>query len=238
MNQEFISHLIELRKRLTLLSIGYILSFLALFPLAHRLYDFLSTPLSKFLPLGTNLIATDITSPFLVPVKICALAALLISLPNSIYQIWQFIAPAMYKTERRLVLITTILAIILFICGLAFCYFLVLPAIFHFITMFKYSDITMLTDISKYLDFILSMFMIFGVAFETPILIFLLIHFDIVSVAKFKQSRKYIFVAAFIIAAIITPPDILSQSMLALALYFLFELGILIAKVYPHKTQS
>lgn len=227
MKQEYIDHLIELRRRLIFIMIGVVVSFLCLFHFANDIYQYLSDPIFKYLPKGTQLVATDITSPFFAPLKITFYVALLISLPHTLFQIWQFIAPALYKHEKFLLFTSILSILILSLLGIMFCYYLVLPSIFKFIGQFKSNDITMLTDITKYLDFILNLFLVFAIAFQTPIFIFFLIHFDIVSLDKMKKLRKYIFVGCFIIAAIVTPPDILSQIMLALPLYIFYELGML-----------
>lgn len=228
---EITNHLIELRKRLIFIIIGLLISIVALFPFCNHIYEFIIKPVGIYLPANTKMIATDIISPFFVPVKLTLLIAIFCSLPNTIYQIWQFIAPALYKQEKLLILNVIISSLILFICGVLFCYFLVLPAIFHFISGFKLSNITMMTDISKYLEFVLSLFTTFGIAFETPVLIFMLIYMGILSIEKARQIRKYVLVGVFIIAAIVTPPDIFSQTMLAIPLYLLYELGLFIAKI-------
>lgn len=232
MNQSFVEHLIELRKRLILAISGFLLIFVGLFPFANRLYQFLAAPIGKFLPASTQLVASDITSPFFVPLKLVAILALIISLPNTIYQAWQFIAPGLYRQERRLTISVIVSGLILFLLGIAFCYFLVLPAIFHFVGQFKSPQITMLTDIDKYLSFVLSLFIIFGVAFEMPVIVFLFMKFGILTVKKASQIRSYMFVGCFIIAAIVTPPDVLSQTMLALPLYLLYEIGIIAGRIF------
>lgn len=228
----FIHHLVELRKRLIFSIIGILLVFGCLFPFSNQVYQLLASPLSKFLPGHAELIATDITSPFFIPMKLTALLAFVISLPHTLFQIWQFIAPGLYRGERRLIASVIISSFALFILGVVFCYFLVLPAIFHFVGQFKAPEITMLTDISNYLNFVLSLFIIFGCAFEMPVIVFIIIRFGILSIAKARKIRSYMFVGCFIIAAIVTPPDILSQTMLALPLYLLYELGIIAAQIF------
>ncbi len=232
MDQNIINHLIELRKRLIYAVIGFFLVFLIFFPWANQLYQELAAPIGKFLPAGTQLIATEVTAPFFVPLKLTALLAFLASLPNTFYQIWQFISPGLYKSEKTLLASVVISAFILFIGGVAFCYFLVLPAIFHFVGKFKSPIITMLTDIDKYLSFVLTLFTVFGLAFEMPVIVFLLIRFGIISLEKARKIRSYVFVGCFIIAAIVTPPDVLSQTLLALPLYCLYELGLIAAKLF------
>lgn len=232
MEYDFISHLIELRKRLIYALIGFIVVLGCLFPFANHLYQLLSAPLAKFMPPSSQLIATDIISPFFVPLKLAALSAMIISLPNTLYQIWQFVSPGLYKSERRLIVSIISSAFVLFLIGILFCYFLVLPAIFHFVAKIKAPQIAMFTDIDKYLSFVLSLFVVFGIAFEMPVIIFLLIKFNILSLAKARQIRPYMFVGCFIIAAIVTPPDILSQTLLALPLYALYELGIVAGNIF------
>lgn len=241
MEYDFVSHLIELRKRLIYALIGFILVLGCLFPFANHLYQLLSAPLGKFLPPNSQLIATDVISPFFVPLKLAALTAMIVSLPNTLYQIWQFVSPGLYKSERSLIASVISSAFVLFITGILFCYFLVLPAIFHFVAKIKSPQIAMFTDIDKYLSFVLSLFVVFGLAFEMPVIIFLLIKFNIMSLEKSRQIRPYMFVGCFIIAAIVTPPDILSQTLLALPLYALYELGILAGKIFiriPYPQES
>lgn len=240
-NHIFTEHLIELRKRLLYTIIGFAICALILFPFSNPIYHFVAEPIAKYLPTNTQLIATDIISPFFVPIKLVSLIAVFISLPNTVYQLWRFIAPGLYQQEKKLLAVIVTSSILFFAIGVAFCYFLVLPAIFHFIANFKLEQITMMTDIEKYLNFILSLFMVFGIAFEMPVIILILIRVGILSVTKARQIRKYVFVGCFIIAAIVTPPDILSQTMLAIPLYILYELGIifsLITQSKPAKVQN
>lgn len=237
MNPQTIQQLIELRKRLIFCTIGFILILAGLFPFSNQIYQLLAIPASKYLPSTTHLVALEVTAPFFVPLRLTAMVAFILSLPNTIYQIWQFIAPGLYKPERKLLISVIVSSFTLFILGIAFCYFLVLPALFHFISNFKSSQITLLADIDKYLSLVLSLFMIFGIAFETPVLVFLLIKFGILKLQTATKIRKYIFVGCFIVAAIVTPPDVLSQTMLAIPLYLLYELGILTAKIF-NKSQE
>ena len=235
MNQDIISHLTQLRIRLIFILIGFLVVFLSLYHFSNNLYDFLAHPLLSYLPKDTHLIATDVTSPFFVPLKLTGAVAILISLPNTIYQIWQFIAPALYRHEKKLMLITTTLVITLFILGVVFCFYIVLPTLFNFISKTKAPNIEMLADINKYFDLVLSLLIIFGIAFQMPIITYLLIYFKIVTYKKMISLRKYMFVIMFIIAAIVTPPDIISQIMLAIPLYLLYEIGILLSKLTIHK---
>ena len=238
MNPQTIQQLIDLRKRLIFCALGFILVLAGLFPFSNQIYQLLAIPASKYLPSTTHLVALEVTAPFFVPLRLTAMVAFVLSLPNTIYQIWQFIAPGLYKPERKLLIIVISSSFTLFILGITFCYFLVLPALFHFISNFKSSQITLLADIDKYLGFVLSLFMIFGIAFETPVLVFLLIKFGILKLQTATKIRKYIFVGCFIIAAIVTPPDVLSQTMLAIPLYLLYELGILTAKIFIKSNKS
>lgn len=239
MNPQTVQQLIELRKRLIFCTVGFIIILAGLFPFANQIYQLLAIPASKYLPSNTHLVALEVTAPFFVPLKLTAMVAFLFSLPNTIYQVWQFIAPGLYKSERNLLISIILSSFVLFILGIAFCYFLVLPTLFHFISDFKASQITLLADIDKYLSLVLSLFMIFGIAFETPVLVFLLIKFGILKIRTATKIRKYIFVGCFIIAAIVTPPDVLSQTMLAVPLYLLYELGLLTARalIKPQKSK-
>lgn len=237
-DQVFISHLIELRKRIIIAGLGFTVVFIALFPFSNKLYQLLATPIGKFLPKNSQLIATDITSPFFVPLKLTALVAFIISLPLIIFQLWKFIAPGLYQQEKKLLLGTISSSFLLFIGGITFCYYLVLPAIFHFIGSIKPDSITMLTDIGKYLDFVLTLFFTFGLTFETPVIIFFLIKFGFLTITTATKIRPYMFVGAFVIAAIVTPPDVLSQTMLAIPLYLLYELGVIAAKIFIKQNQQ
>lgn len=229
---QFVNHLIELRKRALFIIIGLVICILCLIPFCNDIYQIIAAPITKYLPANTQLIATEVIAPFSVPIKLAILIAVFISLPNTIYQIWRFISPALYKQEKLIIFSVVVSSILLFVIGVLFCYFLVLPAIFHFISNFKMEQITMMADIDKYLGFILSLFMIFGLAFETPVLVFLLIHFNILTINTASKIRKYVFVGCFIVAAIVTPPDVFSQTMLALPLYLLYELGIIASKLF------
>ena len=231
MNQELINNLIELRKRLIYTIIGILIAFLALFKFANDLYGIIAKPILAVAPLATKLIATDITSPFFIPMKLTLVCAIVISLPNTIFQIWRFLAPAMYLHEKKMLITTILCASVLFILGIIFAYFIILPTFFKFIGNFKSASIEMMTDITKYFDFVLNLFLIFGITFQTPVLIYLLIYFKLVSRYKLKKIRPYMFVGSFIIAAILTPPDILSQTMLAIPLYLLYELGIVMSMI-------
>lgn len=231
-----INHLVELRKRFLFIALGIVLCLVILLPFCNEIYQIVAIPIGKYLPQNTQLIATDIISPFFVPVKLTTMVAIFFSIPNTIYQIWQFIAPGLYQREKLLLFSITTSSVILFAIGVAFCYYLVLPAIFHFIANFKMTQITMMTDIDKYLSFVLSMFLIFGIAFETPVLVFILIYTKILPIEIARKIRKYVFVGCFVIAAIVTPPDVFSQTMLALPLYVLYEVGLIMSRFINKKS--
>ena len=227
--ETFISHLVELRKRLLRSVIVIVVIFLALFPFASELYAFLAHPLLAVLPKGGQMIATDVTTPFFVPMKVAMMSAFLIALPYVLYQVWAFIAPGLYTHEKRLGIPLIVASTILFACGMAFAYFAVFPVVFGFITKSAPVGVAVMTDINKYLDFVITMFIAFGVTFEVPVVVILLVKTGFVSVAKLREIRPYVIVGAFVLGAIFTPPDIISQFMLAMPLWLLYELGILIA---------
>lgn len=231
----FVSHLIELRNRLLRIVIGIILVSLALFPFANEIYQLLATPLLQSLPEGGQMIATEVTTPFFVPMKMVFLAAFLLSSPYTLYQIWAFIAPGLYAKERRLVVPLIISSVFLLLCGMAFAYFLVFPAVFGFITSTAPEGVAVMTDISKYLDFAVSLFIAFGLAFETPVVVILLVRAGVVSVEALRSARSYVIVGAFVLGAIVTPPDVISQFLLAIPVWLLYEVGILAASMMQNK---
>jgi len=222
----FITHLIELRSRLVRALVAIGLVFIGFFPFADRLYTLLAHPLLAALPKGGQMIATEVTTPFFVPMKVALVAAFLVALPYVLYQVWSFVAPGLYRNERRLISPLVVASTVLFFCGMAFAYFVVFPIVFTFITHTAPHGVAVMTDISKYLDFVLTLFLAFGMAFEVPIAVILLIHFGVVTPKKLKEMRPYIIVGAFVMGAIFTPPDVMSQTMLALPLWLLFEAGI------------
>lgn len=226
----FMSHLIELRDRLLRCVIALLLVFVCLFPWASELYNFLAQPMLASLPAGGQLIATEVTAPFFVPVKVTMMAALVIALPYLLYQIWAFVAPGLYVHEKKLVVPLIVTSTLLFLCGMAFAYFLVFPVVFHFMVSVAPQGVAVMTDIGKYLDFVLSLFLAFGVTFEVPVAVVILVKMGMVSVAKLKEIRPYVVVGAFVIGAIFTPPDVVSQIMLAVPLWILYEIGILVAQ--------
>ena len=224
--QPLVEHLIELRGRLMWIIGGILLCFLALMPFAQKLYTFVAQPLMATLPAGTSMIAIDVIAPFFVPVKVTLMAAFLLSLPNTLYQVWAFIAPALYQNEKRLVTPLVLSSVILFFVGMAFAYYLVFPVIFKFLAGVTPSGVNMATDIDKYLSFILGMFVAFGATFEVPIVVVLLNRMGVVSLEQLRKARPYVIVGAFVVAAVITPPDVISQVLLALPLIILYEAGL------------
>ena len=228
-SESFIAHLIELRTRLLHAIVALLLVFLCLFPWASKLYAVLAQPLLSKLPKGGQMIATDVTTPFFVPLKVALMASFLIALPYILYQVWRFIAPGLYAHERRLILPLIAASTVLFYCGMAFAYFAVFPIVFGFITASAPQGVAVMTDIDKYLSFVLTMFVAFGVTFEVPVAVVILVRMGVVSTAKLREVRPYMVVVAFIVGAIFTPPDVVSQFMLAMPLWLLYESGIIVA---------
>ena len=238
-SETFISHLIELRERLLRIVMGFVLVFLCLFPFANKIYTLLAHPLLVKLPAGGHMIATAVTTPFFVPMKVAMLAAFVISLPHTLYQVWAFVAPGLYTHERRFMAPLIVASTLLFIVGMAFAYFLVFPVVFGFITSTAPEGVAVMTDIGSYLDFVITLFMAFGMAFEVPVVVVLLVRFGMVNIKTLKEIRSYVVVGAFVLGAIFTPPDIISQIMLAVPLWLLYEVGILAAgRVNAKKAQT
>jgi sec-independent protein translocase protein TatC len=235
----FVSHLIELRDRLikALIAVGLAFGALAFYPGPGGLYDLLAAPLISALPQGATMIATNVISPFLVPLKITLLAAFLLALPVVLYQVWAFVAPGLYSHEKKLVLPLVVSSTLLFFAGVAFCYFFVFGKVFAFIQGFAPKSITAAPDIEAYLGFVMSMFIAFGAAFEVPIAVVVLARMGVVSIEKLRAFRGYFIVVAFIIAAVITPPDVVSQLALAIPMCLLYEVGILAAGLFIKHTQ-
>jgi sec-independent protein translocase protein TatC len=238
--QPFVQHLVELRDRLVkaCLAIGIALAVLSFYPGPAGLYDLLAAPLVAALPKGTTLIATSVISPFLVPLKIMLMAAFLAALPVVLWQIWAFVAPGLYAHEKKLVLPLVISSTLLFFIGISFCYFFVFGQVFKFIQSFAPKAITASPDIEAYLDFVLSMFLAFGLAFEVPIAVIVLARMGLVTVDKLKSFRSYFIVVAFVAAAIVTPPDVVSQLALAIPMCILYEVGIWAAQFFIRHTQA
>ena len=227
--ESFIAHLLELRTRLLHSVVALLLVFIALFPWAANLYTWLARPLLAKLPKGAQMIATDVTTPFFVPLKVAMMAAFLIALPYILYQIWRFVAPGLYAHEKRLVWPLIMASTVLFFCGMAFAYFIVFPVVFGFITASAPQGVAVMTDIDKYLSFVLGMFMAFGITFQVPVAVVVLVRMGLVTVEKLRDIRRYVIVGAFVVGAIFTPPDVVSQLMLAMPLWMLYEVGIVVA---------
>lgn len=237
----FISHLVELRTRLMRAVVAVLAVFVVLFiyPGPSAIYDMLAQPMLASLPEGTRMIATGVITPFMVPIKVTLLAAFVLALPIVLYQAWAFVAPGLYRHEQKLALPLIASSTLLFLMGMAFCYFVVFRTVFHFIANFAPESITPAPDIEAYLSFVMTMFIAFGVTFEVPIAVILLVKSGMVTVQKLRSARGYVIVGAFIIAAVVTPPDVVSQFMLALPLCLLFELGVLVASTLKkHEAQA
>jgi sec-independent protein translocase protein TatC len=228
--ETFISHLVELRDRLLRAIISVLLVFVLLFPWAKDLYAVLAQPLLAALPQGGQMIATDVVGVFLVPVKVALLVAFLVALPYVLFQVWAFVAPGLYAHEKRLVLPLVVASCVLFAVGMAFAYFLVFPLVFRFMSSVAPEGVAWMTDIEKYFSFVLTTFIAFGVTFEVPVVVVVLVRMGMVSIEKLKEIRPYVVVGAFVIGAIFTPPDVVSQILLALPLWVLYELGILVSR--------
>lgn len=226
----FVSHLLELRNRLVIVlgTIGVV--FLALVPFANEVYAIIAKPLMAVMPPGTSMIATEVASPFLTPLKFTLAAAITLTIPVLLYQLWAFVAPGLYKHEKRMVVPLIVSSVLLFYAGMAFAYFVVFPTVFGFFIQILPPGVQMMTDIKAYLDFVFSMFFAFGVAFEVPVAVVILSWTGIVNPEKLAEKRPYVIVGAFVVAAVLTPPDVLSQFLLAVPMLILFEVGLFIAR--------
>jgi len=238
--ETFISHLVELRDRLVraVIGVAIVCIGLLLWPGPAMIYDFLAAPMLAALPVGAKMIATGVSAPFLVPMKVTLVLALILSLPWVFYQAWAFIAPGLYAHEKRLVLPLVFSSSLLFIAGVAFCYFFVFGRVFHFIANFAPTSIAVMPDIENYLDFVISMCLAFGATFEVPVVVVILVRMGFISVEKLKSIRPYVIVGAFVVSAIVTPPDAVSQLALAVPMCLLFELGLLLAPVFVRVTRA
>jgi sec-independent protein translocase protein TatC len=234
----FISHLIELRSRLMKAAVVVIIIFLCLMPWAGHIYDFLAYPMIHALPQGSKMIATGVITPFLIPVKVTMLVAFMISLPWVLYQLWAFVAPGLYTHEKKLIAPLVISSSALFLAGVAFCYYMVFGVIFHFINNFAPQSIAVAPDIDSYFGFVMTMFIAFGLTFEVPIVVIVLVRLGLVSVEKLRQIRPYVIVGAFVVAAVVTPPDVMSQLLLAVPLCLLYEVGLIIAPWFAKATRA
>ncbi len=228
--ETFISHLVELRDRILRAVLAIVLVFLCLAPWAANVYDLIAQPMIATLPPGTKMIATGVITPFMVPIKVTLLAAFVIALPVVLYQAWAFVAPGLYARERKFALPLVLGSTLLFLAGIAFCYFFVFNTVFKFIGEFAPQSITPAPDIEQYLSFVMTMFLAFGITFEVPVAVILLVRFGVIGIDKLKEARPYVIVGAFVIAAVVTPPDVLSQFMLAVPMCLLFELGLFLAR--------
>lgn len=228
----FVAHLIELRDRLLriITAVGIIL--LALLPFANRLYSLVAAPLLAHLPEGTSMIATEVASPFLTPFKLALIIAIFLAMPVVLYQLWAFVAPGLYQHERKLVFPLLLTSTVLFYLGAAFAYYVVLPLVFNFFITVAPEGVAVMTDISKYLDFVLKLFFAFGLAFEVPIATILLVWAGVTTPETLVAKRPYIIVGAFVMGMLLTPPDVISQSLLAVPLWLLFELGVFFSRLY------
>lgn len=226
----FMSHLIELRDRMIRALLSILIVFLCLFPWAKELYSLLAQPLLATLPKGGQMIATDVVGVFLVPMKVALMVAFLLALPYVLYQVWAFVAPGLYAHEKRLALPLVAASAFLFFVGMAFAYFLVFPTVFGFMARIAPDGVAWMTDIEKYLAFVMSTFIAFGVTFEVPVVVVVLVRMGVVEIKTLKEWRPYVIVGAFVIGAIFTPPDVISQLLLAIPLCLLYELGILLAR--------
>jgi sec-independent protein translocase protein TatC len=230
--ESFISHLVELRQRLVR-AVGAVLTIfvvLFIYPGSGFIYDLLALPLMNALPEGAKMIATGVITPFMVPVKVTALVGFMVALPYVLYQAWAFVAPGLYEHEKRLALPLIVASTVLFFLGVAFCYFFVFGKVFAFIHDFAPKSITPAPDIEAYFSFVITMFLAFGITFEIPIVVIVLVRMSIVSVEKLREARPYVVVGAFVIAAIVTPPDVLSQFMLAVPMCLLYEAGVFLSR--------
>jgi sec-independent protein translocase protein TatC len=228
--ETFLSHLVELRTRLMRSIIAVVVVLLCLFPFAKEIYALLAAPLLHTLPEGATMIATDVTGTFLVPLKVTLMAAFLIALPYVLWQAWAFVAPGLYQHEKRLAVPVIVSSVIFFMIGMAFAYFFVFPVMFKFFASYTPTGVQMMTDIDKYLSFVLAMFLAFGLTFEVPVVVIVLVRMGVVSLEKLRAIRSYVIVGAFVLGAIFTPPDVLSQLMLAVPLWVLYELGLFLAR--------
>jgi len=235
--QGFISHLLELRDRLLKCVIVILILFLILFSFSEEIFSYFAQPLISLMPEGTSMIATGVTTPFLVPFKLVLMLSVLLSLPFTLYQIWSFVAPGLYKHEKTLVVPLVTSSVLLFYCGIAFAYFVVFPLLFGFFIAIAPEGVSVMTDIGQYLDFVLAIFFAFGIAFEMPVATFLLVQVGATTVESLSEKRPYIIVGVFVIGMFLTPPDIISQTLLAVPMWVLFEIGLIAARMVK-KEQS
>ncbi len=230
--QSLMDHLIELRDRLLHMVLAILIMFIALFAFSEDIFTIAAQPLLNLMPEGTSMIATGVTSPFLVPFKLVLLLSVLLTVPYLLHQMWAFIAPGLYRHEKRMATPILISSVILFYCGIAFAYFVIFPILFGFFIGIAPEGVAVMTDIGQYLDFIIAIFLAFGIAFEVPVATFLIIAAGATSADKLAQKRPYIIIGAFVIGMLLTPPDVISQSLLAVPIWLLFELGLLASRIF------
>ena len=235
--QPLIGHLIELRNRLLRIVMSVLIIFIGLSFYANQIYNLIAEPLIRFLPATTSMIAIDVASPFLTPFKLALIVAIFISMPIIFYQFWAFIAPGLYRHERRLILALLIFSSLLFYSGVTFAYFVVFPLVFEFLTMAAPAGVEVMTDISKYLDFVLTLFFAFGIAFEVPIFTIVLVWTGVSTPQSLSEKRPYVIVGAFVVGMFLTPPDAISQTLLAIPIWLLFEIGLLFSRCFTVKTE-
>jgi len=230
--QTFVSHLLELRDRLLRMVLAILVVFIALFPFANDIYTYLADPLMQHLPEGSSMVAIEVASPFLIPFKLVLMLSIVLTIPYLLYQLWSFIAPGLYRHEKRLATPLLVSSVLLFYVGMAFAYFVVFPLVFGFFTSVAPEGVSVMTDIGHYLDFVIMLFMAFGIAFEVPVATILLVAVGATTPEKLGRIRPYIIVAAFIIGMFLTPPDVISQLLLALPMWVLYELGIVLSRFF------
>ncbi|ENO1849937.1 twin-arginine translocase subunit TatC [Vibrio vulnificus] len=236
--QPLISHLLELRNRLLKAILAVLIVFVGLIYFSGEIYEFISAPLVERLPEGATMIATDVASPFFTPLKLTLIVAVFLAVPFILYQVWAFVAPGLYKHERRLIMPLLVSSSLLFYCGVAFAYYVVFPLVFGFFTAISLGGVEFATDIASYLDFVLALFLAFGIAFEVPVAIILLCWTGATAPKSLSEKRPYIIVGAFIVGMLLTPPDMISQTLLAIPMCLLFEVGLFFARFYTRKEES
>ncbi|MCR9502193.1 twin-arginine translocase subunit TatC [Vibrio vulnificus] len=236
--QPLISHLLELRNRLLKAILAVLIVFVGLIYFSGEIYEFISAPLVERLPEGATMIATDVASPFFTPLKLTLIVAVFLAVPFILYQVWAFVAPGLYKHERRLIMPLLVSSSLLFYCGVAFAYYVVFPLVFGFFTAISLGGVEFATDIASYLDFVLALFLAFGIAFEVPVAIILLCWTGATDPTSLSEKRPYIIVGAFIVGMLLTPPDMISQTLLAIPMCLLFEVGLFFARFYTRKEES
>ena len=229
--QSFLSHLVELRQRIVRAALAVIVIFIPMAFFMQQIFDFLSQPMMAALPTGAKLLATGVITPFMVPLKVTLFAAFLIALPYVLWQVWAFVAPGLYRHEKKLAAPLIASSVLMFFAGMAYCYYVVFGFVFKFIAGFAPASVMVAPDIEAYFSFVMGMFLAFGLTFEVPIVVVLLVRFGIASIDNLKKARPYVVVGAFIVAAVFTPPDVLSQLLLAIPLCLLYELGIIVARL-------